>query len=170
MTPVVIKVEKLEAARRQMETAISLFFEERDPVAIHTLAAAAYDVIDGINEHRKGNPMFVKRRYTELPGKVDRKTLNDTQNFLKHADKGPERTLDFFPDLSEMLIVDACRTYRDLTGETVPLFEAFSRWVTCRNGESGFNWPKEKQPLLKDLLALFRAGDRRGFLARCLTP
>jgi hypothetical protein len=41
-----IVVTKLDAARRQLKTAIKLWFEDGDPVAIHTLIVAAYEIID----------------------------------------------------------------------------------------------------------------------------
>ena len=40
-----IQVSKLDAACRQLESAIELFFADRDPVSIHTLAAAAYNLL-----------------------------------------------------------------------------------------------------------------------------
>jgi hypothetical protein len=36
---------KLQAAERQLRVAIRLFFERRDPIAVHTLATAAQDVL-----------------------------------------------------------------------------------------------------------------------------
>lgn len=49
-----LRLSKLDAARRQLETATKLYFEHGDEVSIHTLAAAAYSVIRDINEHRGG--------------------------------------------------------------------------------------------------------------------
>ena len=46
-------VTKLEAASRQLDTAIRLFFSGGDAVSIHTLAAAAFNVFADIAEHRK---------------------------------------------------------------------------------------------------------------------
>src|SRR5438128_1514480 len=53
-----IQVTKLDAVRRQLETAIILWFHDGDPVSIHTLAAAAYQIIYDINAHRGGAPMM----------------------------------------------------------------------------------------------------------------
>jgi hypothetical protein len=47
-------VNKLEAARRQLETAITLYFAEDDEVSIATLAGAAYGLIRDINEKQTG--------------------------------------------------------------------------------------------------------------------
>lgn len=45
-----ISVTKLDAARRQLETAERLWFLEDDPASIHTLAAAAHRVVHDIAE------------------------------------------------------------------------------------------------------------------------
>jgi hypothetical protein len=50
-----MKISKADAAQRQLDTAIELYFAESDPVAIHTLAAAAYELIRALRE-RKGLP------------------------------------------------------------------------------------------------------------------
>jgi hypothetical protein len=51
-----VRLGKLEAARRQLETAIKLYFADGDEVSIHTLTGAAYPLIRDINEHRLGEP------------------------------------------------------------------------------------------------------------------
>jgi hypothetical protein len=45
--PGAFDVSELDAARRQLRTAIELFFEDRDPVSVHTLIHAAKGIIDG---------------------------------------------------------------------------------------------------------------------------
>jgi len=39
------KVSKIEAAERQLKAAIRLFFDETDMIVVHTLAAAATQVV-----------------------------------------------------------------------------------------------------------------------------
>lgn len=43
-----VPISKIDAAKRQLETAITLYFQNGDPVSIHTLAAAAYDVLHAL--------------------------------------------------------------------------------------------------------------------------
>mgnify|MGYP001581773305 CR=1 FL=1 len=162
-----VRIPKLEAARRQLESAITLFFENGDPVAIHTLACAAYDVIDNVNHSRGGKDMFVKRRYTQMPERPNKATLNSVQNFFKHADKDPEGELEFFPEMTEPIMADACKTYMEMTGEKVALFHCMMWWFKSREGYKGFDFPEEKRCLLHDLVDLFAKGDRSGFLLRC---
>jgi hypothetical protein len=47
-----VTVTKLDVAKRQIETAIVLYFAECDPVSIHTLCRAGYDVIHALNKKR----------------------------------------------------------------------------------------------------------------------
>jgi hypothetical protein len=49
-----LTIGKLDAARRQLSTAITLWFGSDDPVSIHTLAHAAYEIIHTVS--RKRNP------------------------------------------------------------------------------------------------------------------
>jgi hypothetical protein len=163
-----INIRKLEAARRQLETAIALFFESGDPVSIHTLASAAYDVIDNVNQSRGGKGMFVKRRYTQLPGRPSRSLLNSAQNFFKHADEDPEEEMEFFPALTEAMMADACKTYLEMTGEKVALFHYMRWWFHSREGAEGLDFPAEKRGFLHDLLGFFAKGDRKGYLLRCV--
>ena len=50
-----LKIGKLDAARRQLETAIALWFKGGDPVSIHTLAYAAYEIIHTVSKKRNPN-------------------------------------------------------------------------------------------------------------------
>jgi len=44
-----LKLSKLDAARRQLETAVALCFQEGDPVSIHSFACAAHEIVETLN-------------------------------------------------------------------------------------------------------------------------
>jgi hypothetical protein len=44
-----IKVSKIDASRRQLDCAIDLWFRDGDPVSIHTLVSAAFEIIQDLN-------------------------------------------------------------------------------------------------------------------------
>jgi hypothetical protein len=90
------------------------------------------------------------------------------QNFFKHADRDPDAEIEFFPEMTEPFIADACKTYMEMTSEVVPIFQCFMWWFKSREGEDGFDCPNESRELLQDLLALFTRGDRAGFLMKCM--
>ena len=98
-----IKVTKLDAARRQLESAIVSYFNGGDPVPIHTLATSAREILSNLNTHRGGKPMYfdlevIKPEYR----KELRKKFRAAQNFFKHADNDPNGILNFYPESSIM--------------------------------------------------------------------
>ena len=134
-----IQISKLDAARRQIETAVRLYFCEVDPVSIHTLISAAYEILRGINCSRGGAPMLKE----QIPAWVrpdasaaSRHRLQEAQNFFKHADRDPDGTLEFRTDPIELLVYEACNKYRDLTGESAPLLLVFEAWFWLGPGSA----------------------------------
>jgi hypothetical protein len=128
-----LTISKLDAARRQLETAIRLYFHQGDPVSIHTLVAAAYNVIRDINKHRGGSKMVMKEQLFEFVKPEKRgefhDLLNQAENFFKHADRDHDATLEFSPKEAEMLLWDACSKYWELTGEQPTALSNLSRLV-----------------------------------------
>jgi hypothetical protein len=53
-------VSKIEAALRQLETAIQLYFSDGDPISVHTLTAAAYNVLRDVTA-RTGTDRIILR-------------------------------------------------------------------------------------------------------------
>jgi hypothetical protein len=132
-----LRLNKLEAARRQLETAIKLYFEHGDEVSIHTLAAAAYTIVRDINEYRGGEPML-KDLHCYLSEDLVREFksyINTPENFLKHADKDPEAIGELCPRWTEALLWEASRKYCELTGDwRMPLL-TFVLWFVANNRE-----------------------------------
>jgi hypothetical protein len=147
-----ITITKLDAAKRQLETVVRLYFHNGDPVSIHTLVAAAHTVTRNINEKRRGSPM-IKDDLIDAYAKPDYQKrvlvqLNEAENFFKHADRDHAATLDFNPDESEIWMLDAIRQYQRLTGEETPLFGVFIRWYMINNQELFDELPKETKLFL----------------------
>ena len=104
-----IRLDKIEAASRQLTTAISLWFSDGDPISVHTLACSAYQVVQDINE-KAGNRDLL---YDSLVIKDEYRrywinTLKRTYNFLKHADRNPSETIEFNPSINEAFIMYTC--------------------------------------------------------------
>jgi ribosomal protein S7 len=69
-------VTKLEVAERQLRVAIRLFFERRDMIAVHTLAAAAQGVLRDLGR-RKGFMSIFEEGITNIrPEKRDEFKIN----------------------------------------------------------------------------------------------
>ncbi len=124
-------LSKLQVARRQLEATVGLFFRDGDPVAIHTLTAAAYEVLHDLTKI-SGQHAMLKARVEEVVKpehvKAFRLKLNEAENFFKHAARDPAALLRFYPGQTEILLFDAVRTYRLISGKPAPLLTAFEYW------------------------------------------
>jgi hypothetical protein len=113
-------ISKLDAARRQLETAALLYFNDRDVVSVHTLAAAAYEIVEPIAQKRGRSTLVQSSLLNLLPENLAnevRRAMRTPQNFFKHADRDPDATLELEPDFTELLLLDAMVTYAQITGE-----------------------------------------------------
>lgn len=130
--PTELHIPKLDAAKRQMEVAIRLYFSWGDPVAIHTLAAAAFNVLIDINDHRGGKGPPIREKFLDWikPGHLwdAKKKLKEAENFFKHADRDPGSTLPFRPQATEFVLFDGVELYFGLTQELPPLLQTYRAW------------------------------------------
>jgi hypothetical protein len=124
-------LSKLDVARRQLVTAIRLFFGHGDPVSVFTLAANSWEVIDalcaragieGISHHTRGHipaGLDLKRDFINSP----------FRNFFKHADRDPDEIIAGFDDTkNDGLIFLAADDYMRLTGKSPIEFQVFQLW------------------------------------------
>jgi len=120
-----------------LETAIRLYFSHGDPVSIHTLAAAAYNVIRDVGEKRGAVPMLLKGKLVEDVRPEARSQfhdkLNEAENFFKHADRDPDAVHDFDPALTEVFLLDASDQYYRLSGEVLPVLGVYRSWFIANH-------------------------------------
>lgn len=131
-----INVSKLDAARRQIDTAVRLYFDYGDPVAIHTLAAAGFQILHDLDKHGPNTGTFYddmakyfgpKYRETVI------KTIRQAQTFFKHADRDPEAVLEFSLAEPQIVLLGACQKFRDLGGYRSGEMGAFLIWSVMQN-------------------------------------
>lgn len=126
-----ITINKLAAARRQLETAIQLHFTNADPVSARTLAGAAYGLVQDVNARRGGNTDMLKDLGQWLPKEVAKEFnthKNRAENFLKHANNDPDAELTLDIRWTEVLLFDASRKFCELTGQYRPLMLLAMVW------------------------------------------
>ena len=132
-----MKVSKLDAARRQLDGAIQLWFLDGDPVAIHSLACAAHQVIQDIAEQKGAREYhleeitkkIVKPEHVKATIEFVRKPMM----FFKHANRDPHAVLEFNPDLSEAFIFLAICCLRDIGESSSDVQRAFLNWAQVHN-------------------------------------
>ena len=108
------EVSKTEAARRLIDTAISMLFRNDDPLAVHIVAMAGFRVLKDLAKSRglehTLDSMIRAGMEKEFWG-----GFSDAANFLKHAERDPNAVLSpFSEDTNDMLLVLACTYYESL--------------------------------------------------------
>ena len=129
------RVSKLDAAHRQLRTAIRLFFEEGDAVSIYTLTAASHEILRSLVKS-KGGASFMKDNDFIKPGRKKEVSdfLNKPQNFFKHAGRDPNEILDFRPQGTDAWLLDCLAMYTKLSGGLkVREFWLLAIWFTVEH-------------------------------------
>jgi hypothetical protein len=143
-------INKIQAAERQLQEAITLFFEERDPIAIHTLAMAAHEILhqlcraQGITEFLKDSD-YMKAEY--------RKKWTATEkmyaNFFKHSGKDKNATIDFPEELNVFMLGDAIMLHKHLTQSIFLEGKIFYTWFWAKHPDCLNDGPLKNQFLSK---------------------
>ena len=169
-------VTKIEAAEKQLDTAIKLFFENLDHLSSYTLAAASREITDDLGEKRKseiyrselerlGDPQRVRlsfRDEMEILIKPEHlkeamRLLKKPQNFLKHADRDHDQELDDpSPKEVSFLIVSAIRNFALLEKRSSPAMTTFLWWFTAANPDLVVNADMIKDHALRKLAAAIK--------------
>jgi hypothetical protein len=130
-------VTKLESAERLLLVAIRMFFKRRDMIAVHTLAAAAYDVLRMIGRREprvKSVYDLVEERVQPEYRKEFLNALRKPQNFFKHAAaENPDERLDFYYGNTEFILFDATLLYSAVMRGHKPETLVFMGWFIAKH-------------------------------------
>jgi hypothetical protein len=123
-------IDKSEAARRQIECAIRLVAAQEDELAVHTLAMAAFGILNDLTAARTDDYDLKFKPYFTAIGWSH---LTKTANFLKHANRDPETILDSLDARENDWRIGFCLLlYRSLRGTLTPTMAAFHTWMVTR--------------------------------------
>jgi hypothetical protein len=128
-----ILVTKLEAAQRQLRTALNLWFQDGDPVSIHTLLSAAHEIVHRLYRN-KGlvNLIFDSDLINEEYRGSFAKLIKQAPNFFKHANRDDElgASFTFNPETNDLLPGFLIQALRDME-ENLGLEElAYVYWMS----------------------------------------
>lgn len=162
-------ITKMEAAETQLETAIKLFFENRDHMSCLTLVSASREITDDLCEKQKdkiykaelerlGDPQKVRLSFREeLKIFIKPEHLKEAmtlfrkrQNFLKHADKDHDQKLEKFS--GQQLAFDimfAIKNFVLLGGKPSPAMTIFYCWFAAANPSLVTRSGKEDDPFVR---------------------
>lgn len=165
--PEKITVTKLDVVRRQLDTAITLWFANADPISIHTLASTSHEILHilykrkGLNgllfdapivkdEHRSKWAYHLTKHYT----------------FFKHARADADRSIEFQPEVNEFLIYFSIHGLTEMKEPLTTLQEAFKNWHFINRPEFLIEGAYER--LKVDTLDEMRALNKQQFLHQFL--
>ena len=133
----IITITKIETAHRLLKTAIELWFADSDPVPIHTLSAAAYQIVHDLNAHNKGPTLLFDTKNIKDEYRAEFiSTLKKASNFMKHAEKAKgdkSKSVEFIPDLNEQFILFTIFGLKYLKENLTTEEIAFERWQMFQN-------------------------------------
>jgi hypothetical protein len=168
-----ISVTKLDAAKRQLQTAVELYFNNGDPISVHTLTWAGYQVICDLNKKQGSVPLLVNDGFLMIVepkhrGELERR-LRQAHTFFKHADHNPDAVMEFEPRQTEYILLDACDHCLLLEGGASQLLASFPIWFFISNRDY---LAPERQSQIDNMN--FEKKDKtmfyKNFMARPFTP
>jgi hypothetical protein len=124
---------KTEAATRQLHLAVELYFQDADPLAIHTLAGAAHGLTGDLLRH--SNPEAYGRELENIhpdSRALVKRMISEAKNFLKHADRDPDSVLQFNPDWNDFLLMQAISRHIKLVGSVDLRVAIFLVWLLAK--------------------------------------
>lgn len=132
-----MRLSKLDVARREVEYSIRLFFSSGDPTITHLIISSALEILRPLCRVKKISMFFDEMLLKIKPEKIEevKKRLKDPYNFMKHARKDPEETIEFFPASNEYAIWDAIDMYHKLTSEVSGLMMSYRAWFYTKNAD-----------------------------------
>lgn len=125
-----ITVTKLDAAKRQLRTAITLWFTDGDPVSVHTLIAAAHEITHSLFRMRGFSGLLYDNKLIREEYRGDlAKRLKQFSTFFKHAQKDPDAEIMFDPTLNELLLIFVTVGIQSIEPLVGPVETSFLLWV-----------------------------------------
>jgi hypothetical protein len=126
-------------ARSQLEEAVMLFFERRDPVSIHTLLGASHQIMRDVARHEgiEYKCIIEMLHDKEKIKKKDwYKAVFTPRNFFKHANDDANVILDFDPLENEMWLLDACILFGQLFEDHSRAVDSYWSWYQIKHPET----------------------------------
>jgi hypothetical protein len=118
-------MDRREIVGRILDTAILLWFAERDPVSIHLLACVAHQNLDAIGKRKgSGGPA--------LKDNVTWEDIYSAYNDIRHSNGDPNHRDQFVPGNNLTLLTDCVGSFKELFGFHSPWMMTFGCFLTGR--------------------------------------
>lgn len=158
------RLGKQEIARRELDTAIRLFFEEADPVSILVLASASGAISRDVCKAKgiaksMGDILEGGRSPDEV--KAIRRQWNTAYNHFKHAKDDPSTYVTFHEQLNDAVILRAIFDYQMAFGERTRPMNVFWAWFSVRDARLLNLKREEERQLIVDAFGFIRGKSRK---------
>lgn len=133
-----VTITKLDAARRQLTTALRLWFADGDAVSILSLAYASHEIIHRLYRKRGLHGLLYDSTVIkDEHRKRFAKFIGEAPNFFKHAQKEDEHeTIEFAPSMGDLLMMMSIIGLQRMEIELNDLENVFLFWI-------GIHFPDE---------------------------
>lgn len=171
-----ITVSQLDAVHRQLSTAIELWLEDGDPVSIHTLSFAAYQIVHDLNRHRKGPALLLDSDLIKPEMKQEFVSIvKRDSNYFKHADdrgkkkKSPD-SIVFYPEINEVYFSYILQGIKFLGEQLTPQEQTLMTWQAIQRPDLiNDAWRSAiEQTVSTENLQTFRSLHKKAFFERAL--
>ncbi len=132
-----IRLNKVEAAGREIDAAIRLTFAGEDPVAVHAVAADAHRIIQDFHRAHGEVELYLRLGDWIAPGHEARfwRYFSASAEFLKQSAWDPAALFDLEEDTIDFMIVFAARWYHKMGASVTREMRVFATWyVACNPG------------------------------------
>ena len=141
-----VRIAKPDVVARQLATAVTFFFQKGDPVVIHTLIAAAHQILVDLGKtHGIGSTVKNTTGLSQSEVQEFLKTINYPFNFFKHADRDSDGQINIGPLLllTQDFIMDAVIMLQRLTGDIPLEAKIFWHWFVSKYPQEFDNLPED---------------------------
>lgn len=125
-------ISKLEAAKRQLDAAVLMFFFNGDAASMHTLASAAHEILRDICHARKLKTSTMSALLKDPAMRKAFNAIRIPQDFFKHARKDPEGKLNFWPGITTLYLFESIRMYLVLSEDLTYEMKVFLMWLQLK--------------------------------------
>lgn len=135
LTPVTLSRQRV--AREEIDQAIDILFAEGSSIAVNVLAWAANDVLRGV-ARKHGSETFHDTLEKFVPDdqkKLWRDAIRESYWFMKHSDRDPDRTIDFYEESSVVSLFLAVTDYRTVYGKYTLPMTVFISWFGANHSD-----------------------------------
>lgn len=135
-------ITKLEAAHRQLTTAIRMYLADGDTVSVHTLACAAREIYEKHCANLQLDRLFdyIKMSNPEHNATDLWNVLNGARNFFKHPGESLDEAIELRDADNKHMLFIACHDCAVLCREGQPAdVQAFNMWFIATEFPRGID-------------------------------